>query len=86
MLREERVELSPVESRGVVLPDRVTIALLPVPEQVAEEVGGPTHAALQEREAELRELHRNACEEERPRRELARSREVPDVVEHVVRR
>ena len=84
--REQGVERGPVERGRVVLLDRVPVALLPVPEQVAEEAAGPRRAAFEEREAELWEPHRHTAEEQRPRGELAGRREVPDVVERVVRR
>ena len=75
-----------VERGRVVLRDRVAVALLPVAEDVAEQVARPRGTTLEEREPQFGEPHRDTTEEQRPRRQLTGGGEVADVVEHVVRR
>jgi hypothetical protein len=50
VLREQVIELPPVERGGVVLPDCVAVALLPVAEDVAQEIARPRGAAFEEGE------------------------------------
>ena len=51
--REQCVQLGAVERRGVVLRDRVAVALLPVAEDVAEQIARPRGTTLEEREPQF---------------------------------
>ena len=64
-LAEEALEQIDVEGRGVEIAlERPDVALLPVLDDVVEQVDGPGDAALEEGEAEFRETPRDPAEDQ----------------------
>src|SRR2546428_7132689 len=74
-----------VELGGMRGLDRLTVALLPVADEVRVEHARPAHAALEEREVQVGEAPRDAAEEESLADGVAGGGAVADVVEAEVR-
>ena len=85
VLGEQSPERVDVETGGVVAPDLVAVALLPVADDVGVEAARPRDAALVEREAQTGKAARHSAEDQRPADGLAPRGEVADVVGDIVR-
>src|SRR5262249_553198 len=86
ILLRQRQQRRLIETSGIRVLERITLPLLPVPDEIRVERARPAHAALQEGEVQLREAARDAAEEEAFRRGRAGRGEVTDVVVAEVRR
>ena len=84
MAAKQLVEHGAVELGGVVVRDGGAVALLEVPDRIAEQVGSPRHAPFEERPAKFGEPHGRSAQEQRSGRRLSGRGEVPDVVVDVV--
>src|SRR5437879_648613 len=85
VLARELEQPRAVELGGMRGLDRLTVALLPVADEVRVEHARPAHAALEEREVQVGEPPRDAAEEEPLADGVAGGGEVADVVEAEVR-
>src|SRR5207245_609226 len=85
VLARELEQPRAVELGGMGGLDRLTVALLPVADEVRIEHARPAHAALEEREVQVGEAPRDAAEEEPLADGVAGGGEVADVVEAEVR-